>query len=266
MLVGTSRKTFIGAVARRRRRPRRSTRDDGTLATVVWALDHGAAMVRVHDVRAAPRRRSRLLDGDGAWRRSVTRRSGTTAGPVGAGSRAALLLLDHPDRLAASERPGGFARNHRKIRRQEELIWLGQHGFTHVISLLDSPHNLHAYEEAGIAYEHVPLGRHDELPRAPRATIYETHRAAGSTIPTERVLVHHEEFGDRLLGVIAGYLLYSGLVDRGPARDRRRSRSSPAVSSGSVGREIVAITVDEHIVRHRAVGRPHGRLSRWARS
>ena len=28
------------------------------------------------------------------------------------------------DRLAASERPGGFARNHRKVRRQEELIWL----------------------------------------------------------------------------------------------------------------------------------------------
>jgi hypothetical protein len=26
------------------------------------------------------------------------------------------------ERLAASERPGGFARNHRKVRRQEELI------------------------------------------------------------------------------------------------------------------------------------------------
>jgi len=67
------------------------------------------------------------------------------------------------DRLAASERPGGFARNHRKIRRQEELIWLAQQGFTRVVSLLDSPHNLHAYGEAGIACEHVPLGRHDEL-------------------------------------------------------------------------------------------------------
>ena len=43
------------------------------------------------------------------------------------------------DRLAASERPGGFARNHRKIRRQEELIWLAQNDFTRVISLLDSP-------------------------------------------------------------------------------------------------------------------------------
>jgi dihydropteroate synthase len=28
-------------------------REEGTLATVVWALDRGAAMVRVHDVRPA---------------------------------------------------------------------------------------------------------------------------------------------------------------------------------------------------------------------
>ena len=77
------------------------------------------------------------------------------------------------DRLGAGERPGGFARNHRKVRRQEELIWLNVNGFTHVLSLLDSPHNLHAYEEANIAYVHVPLGPHDEL--APRlGAIYTT--------------------------------------------------------------------------------------------
>jgi dihydropteroate synthase len=28
-------------------------RDDGTLATVVWAVDHGARIVRVHDTGAA---------------------------------------------------------------------------------------------------------------------------------------------------------------------------------------------------------------------
>lgn len=56
------------------------------------------------------------------------------------------------DRLAASERPGGFARNHRKIRRQEELIWLHQQGFTRIISILDSQHNLHAYDEAALAW------------------------------------------------------------------------------------------------------------------
>ena len=64
------------------------------------------------------------------------------------------------DRLGAGERPGGFARNHRKVRRQEELIWLSVNGFTHIVSLLDSPHNLHAYEEANLPYVHVPLGPH----------------------------------------------------------------------------------------------------------
>jgi hypothetical protein len=152
-------------------------------------------------------------------------------------------------RLAASERPGGFARNHRKIRRQEELIWLAGQGFTRVLSLLDSPHNLHAYEEAGIAYEHAPLGRHDELGDRLGA-IYET-MAGWLDNPGERVLVHHEEFGDRILGVMAGYLLYTGLVEEGPhaivVLERLTSRQL-----GSIGREIVAVTVDEKISRARS--------------
>ena len=152
------------------------------------------------------------------------------------------------DRLAASERPGGFARNHRKVRRQEELIWLAGHGFTHVLSLLDSPHNLHAYEEAGIAYEHRPLGRHDEL--AERLDEVYATIAGWLDDPTERVLVHHEEFGDRILGVMAGYLLYTGLVSEGThaivALERITGRQL-----GSVGREIVAVTIDEHILRVR---------------
>ena len=87
------------------------------------------------------------------------------------------------DRLGAGERPGGFARNHRKVRRQEELIWLSVHGFTHIVSLLDSPHNLHAYDEAGLAYVHVPLGPHDELRAAARARLRDARRSC-STTPT----------------------------------------------------------------------------------
>ncbi len=30
--------------------------------------------------------------------------------------------------LAVSERPGGYARNHRKVRRQEEILWLRGEG------------------------------------------------------------------------------------------------------------------------------------------
>ncbi len=146
------------------------------------------------------------------------------------------------DRLAASERPGGFARNHRKVRRQEELIWLAGNGFTHVLSLLESPHNLHAYDEAAIAYEHLPLGRHDEWP-ARLPVIYATLKKWLDD-PAERVLIHHEEFGERLLGVLAGYLLFAGVVRDGSHAivliEKLTGRQL-----GASGREVVAATMDE---------------------
>jgi dihydropteroate synthase len=58
LLVGSSRKTFIGRLLGI---DDPAARDDGTLATVVWALDHGAQMVRVHDVTSAARAAA-LLD------------------------------------------------------------------------------------------------------------------------------------------------------------------------------------------------------------
>ena len=61
------------------------------------------------------------------------------------------------DRLAVSERPGGYARTHRPVRRQEEIIWIREQGFARVVSLLASPHNLHAYDELGVAWEHIPF-------------------------------------------------------------------------------------------------------------
>jgi dihydropteroate synthase len=52
LLVGTSRKGFIGRLLDD---APVDEREEGTLATVVWSFDRGAAMVRVHEVRAAVR-------------------------------------------------------------------------------------------------------------------------------------------------------------------------------------------------------------------
>ena len=57
VLVGTSRKGFLGRAARSRPTapPAPAPVDDrleGSLATATWAMACGAAMVRVHDVRA----------------------------------------------------------------------------------------------------------------------------------------------------------------------------------------------------------------------
>ncbi len=150
------------------------------------------------------------------------------------------------DRLAASERPGGFARNHRKVRRQEELIWLVGHGFTRVLSLLDSPHNLHAYDEASIPYEHIPLGRHDDWPRS-LERIYATLQKWLDD-PDERVLIHHEEFGERLLGVLAGFLLYTGAAKEGTHAVVMIEKITGR-ELGGPGREIVASTLEEGLAR-----------------
>lgn len=146
------------------------------------------------------------------------------------------------ERLAASERPGGYARNHRKVRRDEELIWLRQQGFTHVLSLLDSPHNLAAYEEAGIPYAHVPLGRpgHED---ENLSEIYEVLKGWFAD-PDEKVLMHHEEFGDRLAGVIGGFLLSAGFIEGEPTAVALAERLTGR-QLGPAGRAIVRTTIEE---------------------
>jgi hypothetical protein len=136
------------------------------------------------------------------------------------------------DRLAVSERPGGFAPNHRKVRRQEEIIWLQVQGFNRVISLLPSSHNLQAYEEKSMACEHFPL----PLAGDARGVLADLYRELHTRLTSgERLLVHQEELGDRVTGVVAGYLLWSDRLPSGPQ----------------------AITVLEHMTGH-AMG-PGGR-------
>lgn len=140
------------------------------------------------------------------------------------------------DQLAISERLGGYARSHRRVRRQEEIIWIREQGFTRIVSLLPSPHNLHAYEELGVVAEHVPFGAHadvrtllaDLLPRL------QSWLEAG-----ERVLMHQEELSDRLLGIAAGYLVYAGLVPEG-ARAISIVEQINQRQMGPPGRELVA--------------------------
>jgi len=141
------------------------------------------------------------------------------------------------DRLAVSERPGGYARTHRRVRRQEEIIWLREQGFSRVVSLLTSPHNLHAYAELGVVSEHVPLGAHDDA-HAVLADLF--GRLAKWLGSGEKILIHQEELGDRLQGVVAGYLVWSGLV-KSPAQAISIVERINSRQMGPVGRELVAV-------------------------
>ncbi len=140
------------------------------------------------------------------------------------------------DKLAVCERPGGYARNHRKVRRREEILWIKCQGFTRVVSLLPSPHNLHAYDEEQLRWSHVPFAVNDD-PAAVLPDLYQQLRAW--LREDERVVVHQEEVSDRLMGVVAGYLHWSRLVPESAQAVTIVERLF-ARQMGPEGRELVA--------------------------
>jgi hypothetical protein len=143
------------------------------------------------------------------------------------------------DQLAVCERPGGYGANHRRVRRQEEIIWVREQGFTTVISLIPAPHNLHNYDELGVAWLHRPFPATEDA-AVFLAKLYPELKdlvAAGG-----KVLVHQEELGDRLCGLMAGYLLYGGLVDTGPKAISVTEQITQR-QLGPVGRELVSVAL-----------------------
>ena len=117
------------------------------------------------------------------------------------------------DRLAICERSGGFGANHRKVRRQEEIIWIREQGFDLVVSVSSAPHNLHNYDEMGVTWMHWPYPSTDEVSRYLERTYGGLRQLLGSR---KKVVVHQDELSDRLLGLMAGYLVWSGMVPEPP--------------------------------------------------
>lgn len=144
------------------------------------------------------------------------------------------------DQLAVCERPGGYGANHRRVRRQEEIIWVREQGFAPVISIVPSPANLHNYDELGVTWQHRPFGNHDDV-AAYLVAFYPELRAllAGRN----KVLIHGEELGDKISGIVAGYLLWASLVPTGPKAISLTERLLQR-QLGPVGREMVTIALD----------------------
>ncbi len=111
------------------------------------------------------------------------------------------------DGLAISERPGGFAPHHRRVRRHEEIVWLRGQGFTTVVSLLPSTHNLQAYAELEVPALHRPLPSAGDVRPALADLLRDLH---GLLLSGRRVLVHQDDLSDRVVGVAAAYLWWSG--------------------------------------------------------
>ena len=114
------------------------------------------------------------------------------------------------DKLAVCERPGGYGENHRRVRRQEEIIWLRENGFGCVISIIPAPHNLHNYDELGLPYLHRPFTGVDDLGLWLKSFYTELN---GLLEASTKVMVHNESVDDRVIGILGGYIRWSGMVD-----------------------------------------------------
>lgn len=141
------------------------------------------------------------------------------------------------DKLAVCERPGGYGANHRRVRRQEEIIWIREQGFTKVVTLIPSPHNLHNYDELGVAWVHLPFGPQDD-PHDVADRLY--HELVGLLSGDGKVLVHQDELSDRVAGLMGGYLLWSGVVPHAPQATSIVERLLGR-QMGPLGRDLVAM-------------------------
>jgi hypothetical protein len=96
------------------------------------------------------------------------------------------------------------------VRRQEEIIWLRENGFAQVISIIGAPHNLHSYEELNLPYLHRPLSGADDIDAWSRSFYRELRDLLGGDA---KIMVHAEEVGDRIIGIMGGYIRWSGLIE-----------------------------------------------------
>jgi hypothetical protein len=136
------------------------------------------------------------------------------------------------DVLAVCERPGGYGANHRRVRRQEEIVWLREQGFQMIVSIIPAPHNLHNYDEMRMPYQHLGLEL-DEVESTLATILPALHHLV---VAKQKSVVHSEGLDDRVGGVVGAYLRWSGLVPEGP--------KAVSVTESIVGRQLEALGRD----------------------
>ena len=115
------------------------------------------------------------------------------------------------DRLAVSERIGGYGFQHRRVRRTEEIAWIKNVGVTSVLSLLGGGQNLASYEDDGLDTYQVPVA--GEFTDEDVLGVMETIHAALHSDSRVVLLVHRDIVDDTVAGLLGGYLVYSGLIE-----------------------------------------------------
>ena len=113
-------------------------------------------------------------------------------------------------RLAVSERIGGYGFQHRRVRREEEIVWLTEQGINTVLTLLPGNQNQAAYDGAAFRYFNYPIDieLEPEDVEAVFAVMDEALEPRGASL-----LVHRDLIDDTVVGLLGGYLVHAGLID-----------------------------------------------------
>ena len=103
--------------------------------------------------------------------------------------------------------------------------------------MIPSPHNLHNYDEPRRRQLHRPyLAARTWLDRPP---LFEIRNIAdGGT----GVLLHGDETGDRISGIVGGYLVWTGMVPSGPQATSLTEQLLHR-QMGPVGNEMVGVAL-----------------------
>lgn len=114
-------------------------------------------------------------------------------------------------RLAVSDRIGGSGFQHRKVRREEEIKWLTDQGVNTILSFLTPGQNRSAYDEAGFRVVNHTV---DGMPQE-REEIEAIFAAMDDAldVPGAVVLLHRDTIDETMAGLLAGYLVHSGMVE-----------------------------------------------------
>ena len=115
-----------------------------------------------------------------------------------------------------------------------------EQGFSPVISIIPSPANLHNYDELNVTWLHRPFGNHEDMAAYLTQFLPELKALLGAK---NKVLIHGEELGDRISGIIGAYIVWAGLMPSGP-RAISLTEQLMARQLGPVGRELVAVALD----------------------
>ena len=125
-----------------------------------------------------------------------------------------------------------------------------------------STHNLHAYDELHLEWSRFAMPAAADT----RDVLGELYPALHGWLRSgERVLLHQEELGDCVMGVVAGYLLWSEILPDGP-RAITAMEQLLRRQMGTVGRMIVSVVEEVPSLESFALScRPSARRARSTR-